>query len=90
VEPGSRPIPNMLRRNRRLLGYSQKQVAQLLGLQDAQHISAWEKGKKLPSTINLLKLCVLYRTWPHDLYDEFVASLQTSLRQKEIDLFQQP
>ena len=67
--------------------YKQKQVAALLGIHPAQ-LSQWESGLKLPSTINLLKLGIIYRTLPNDLYFEYYQELKVCIKNKEWELFE--
>ncbi|MEO7214188.1 helix-turn-helix transcriptional regulator [Mucilaginibacter sp.] len=72
--------------HRKLMRYKQKQVATLLGLHPAQ-LSQWENGIKLPSTENLIKLSIIYRTLPNELYFEYYQQLKKEITDKEWDLF---
>ena len=47
---------NQIRRYRVKRGLSQKQVSLLLGLTTQAHQSKWERGTKLPTLTNALKL----------------------------------
>jgi transcriptional regulator with XRE-family HTH domain len=87
MERGNRPIPNTLRLHRKTLGYKQKQVAALLGLHDAVPLSLWEKGALLPSTKNLIKLSLLYRAHPSELYADVFRLLREELRIRELEQF---
>ena len=87
MEDERRHIPNRLRMHRKLMRYKQKQVAALLGLHPAQ-LSQWENGVKLPSTLNLIKLSIIYRTLPNDLYFEYYQDLKEQLKDKEWELFE--
>jgi transcriptional regulator with XRE-family HTH domain len=69
------------------MGYTQRQIAKLLGLHDTVPISQWERGVKLPNTLNLIKLCVLYRTLPTDLYPELFQEFQELLSIRELENF---
>lgn len=62
------PIANNLKKYRRIIGYSQKEVAKILGFKSTSRISLWEKGKAMPSIENILKLSALYSTLPNELY----------------------
>jgi transcriptional regulator with XRE-family HTH domain len=79
-------IPNRLRLHRKQMRYKQKQVAALLGLHPAQ-LSQWEHGLKLPSCENLIKLCIIYRTFPSELYTDYYQELKEHITRKEWDLF---
>jgi transcriptional regulator with XRE-family HTH domain len=72
-------IPNNLRRARKISGFTQTQVARKLGIQGTSRISRWEKGLSVPSVHNLLKLSILYRVMPHELYHDYIASLSSEL-----------
>jgi transcriptional regulator with XRE-family HTH domain len=68
MEP--RRIPNSLKKYRRLAGYSQTQVAQVLGLKRTACISRWEKGLSFPPAEYLFRLSFIYKTIPNHLYME--------------------
>lgn len=86
MEHERRHIPNRLRMHRKLMRYSQKQVASLLDLHPAQ-LSQWENGVKLPNTINLIKLSIIYRTLPTELYFEYFQELKEHIKNREWELF---
>jgi len=88
MEKGARPIPNRLTMFRRLQGYKQKEVAALLGLYDAFPLRQWEQGKSLPSSINLIKLSLLYRTFPNELYPHYFKELKSELDKIEFHFFE--
>lgn len=77
--PG-RNIPNRLRKYRRLAGYKQKDVAQILKLRCTNRLSRWEQGRSLPSLSNVLKLSALYKTLVEELYFELLKQ-----NRKELD-----
>lgn len=71
-----RPILNSLKKHRKLMSYKQQDVARILKLHDTSQICRWEKGLSLPNTINLLKLSILYRTFPNELYFKLLIDLR--------------
>ncbi len=75
-------IPNRLRKHRRIIGYTQKQVAQRLKLKGVGRISQWENGARFPGIRNLIKLSILYRT----LVDELYYDLREVIR-KDLDCY---
>lgn len=82
-----RHIPNRLKRYRSMMGFTQKQVAQLLGHESPGRLSRWEKGCAYPSVINLFKLSILYHALPDELYHEVSSTLRKHIRrQREIDV----
>ncbi len=62
MEHGSRHFPNKFRKYRKLSGYSQQEVAWLIGHRTTSRLSRWERGAGKPSVENLYKLSVLYKT----------------------------
>ena len=75
----SRNIPNRLRRYRRIAGYKQYEVAELLGLRCTDRLSRWEKGISMPSLSNVLKLSVIYKTLVEELYFDLVKESRQEL-----------
>lgn len=63
-------VPNRLKMFRRCCGHSQKKVARVLGLSDTSALSRWERGVTLPSIVQAFRLARVYRTLPHELFDE--------------------
>lgn len=60
--------PNNLKRHRRITGYSQTEVAAILGISYTATISKWEKGILYPNVQQLFTLAILYNTTPQALY----------------------
>jgi len=54
-------VPNNLKEYRLKAGLTQKQVAEMLGMQCEDRLSHWERGNAMPSLTNLLKLCQVYK-----------------------------
>lgn len=76
MELAGRQIPNRLRTQRRMHGYSQLQVANKLGMRSTNHISRWEKGFSTPCLRYLLHLCIIYQTTVEELYPEYLTRLR--------------
>ncbi len=76
-------IPNALRKYRRRRGLSQKEVARILELKSASIISRWERGVCLPSTHNLFRLTILYRTMPDALFFQYLGAVKEKIQQQE-------
>lgn len=87
MEQVEKLIPNRLRKLRFHFGYSQKQVAHLIGVRNASEIGEWEQGTKMPTASNLLKLCAVYRTSCNDLYYDLVNQYKQEITMKEHTLF---
>ena len=68
------------------MGYTQKDVALLLGFTTTERISKWEKGIMMPSTINLIKLSLIYHVFPTDLYYDLMSVLRNELEERSKSL----
>ena len=75
-------IPNHLWLYRQKRGYSQKQVALLLGHKSASHVSDYERGKRLPNLKTVLKLAVIFSTSVDLLFEEMRKELQGEIQPK--------
>ena len=67
---------------RRRMGFSQTEVADLLGY-TSQMISMYETGRTLPPFVTALKLAILYRIPIEFLYHDMYVSLREQLRLRE-------
>lgn len=77
------PHANRLWKYRRRMGFSQRQVALILGYASPTHVSRYEHGAKLPSLITALKLEIVYRVPVAFLFPELYAHLKVELRARE-------
>ena len=68
---------------RKRMGYTQKQVAHLLGHKSASHLSGYEHGKRLPSLETALKLEIVLRVPIAYLYQDLCRKLKRKIHQKE-------
>lgn len=58
-----------LKKLRNTKGYTQQQVADILGLKNKSTLGSWEVGKSEPDGYTLLKLCKIYEV--EDIYSAF-------------------
>lgn len=72
----------MLKRMRKICGYTQLEVAQLIDISHSGNISRWEQGDILPSSIHLLELSIIYQTTPDKLYPEIWQMLLKDIQEK--------
>jgi len=79
-------IPNLLRRYRKARGLNQKQAARILGIRSTSMISRWERGLGLPSSWNIFKLAVLYRTMADPLFSNATRLVRTDILKREEDI----
>ena len=68
---------------RRRMGFSQKQVAQLLCHRDASMVSHYEHNRALPPLAVALSLEIIYRTPVAFLFPEMYDELKRQIRQGE-------
>ena len=81
-------IPNSLRKYRDIIGFSQKDVAEMLGFKSAIRISLWENGYKKPSIENLMKLSFLYSTLPAQLYPDLWQDIIKELKEVKMKMLE--
>jgi DNA-binding XRE family transcriptional regulator len=78
-----KPKQNSLVLYRRRMGFTQKQVAKLLGHADSSMISHYEHGRCLPPLIVALSLEIIYRTPVAFLFPSMHDELKLRIRQEE-------
>lgn len=64
----NKSIGKRLRKHRRLMGFSQTDVARRLGLANTAIISRWERGVTMPSMESAMNLSKLYKTLLNELF----------------------
>jgi transcriptional regulator with XRE-family HTH domain len=79
-------IPNNLRKYRQLFKYEQLDVAYLLGQNCHKSLSDWERGLCMPSATYLLKLSIIYRTLPDELYYDLRREFVDVISEREKSL----
>lgn len=78
--------PNRLWKYRKRVGYTQRQVAGIIGYHSATDISHYEHGRKVPSLLTALKLEIVYHTPVAFLFTDVYVPLRTRLREREEQL----
>jgi len=73
---------NNIRAFRQKRGYSQKYLARLLGHKDPAQIYHWEKGIKIPSVKNAIRLAIALRTLIKCLFFDYFKSAVEELKVK--------
>ena len=66
---------NYLFRLRRMRGYSQKQLAMLIGLRGRKAVSAFEQGRRLPPLMTAMLLEIVLGTKLSEIYPECYGEL---------------
>ena len=61
-------IKNRLRIHRKSMGFTQRQIAHILGQKTPTQISRWERGERLPNLTQALLLSALYKRLVNDLF----------------------
>ena len=77
-------MPNSLRDYRKRAGFTQHEVARILGLgkRGADSVMQWERGYRFPNVVNWFKLSVLYKVSPEELYTELFEELGKDFKKK--------
>jgi transcriptional regulator with XRE-family HTH domain len=81
-----KPIPYLRTYRRMHTAYSQKDVALLLGLKTASMVTRWERGERVPTLENGLRLSQIYRTPVEALFADLVAPLKEELARRDAQL----
>ena len=76
-------FPNRLWKYRTRMGFTQRQVAEILGYHSSADLSHYEHGRKVPSLVTALKLEVVYRVPVAFLFPELYHELKDQLRARE-------
>jgi len=61
-------VPNNLKLYRLKSGLTQRQVAELIGVNNEERVCHWEKGRNVPNALNLIRLTKIFKTKSDDLY----------------------
>ena len=84
------PLPNQIRRYRHKRNLRLRDVADLTGQSCVAHISHWEKGRKLPSLENSLKLAIAIQCPVEilfiDLFNQLKKEIYESKNKNNIEL----
>lgn len=89
MNPKPKHKPNNLDIYRRRMKFSQEQVAHLLGHKDNSAWSKYERGERLPSLVNALKLGIIMRVPVEFLFHMLHDELRDQIRAEE-ERFSQP
>ena len=79
---------NRLDMYRRRMRFSTRQVAQLLGHKDTSAWSNYERGERLPSLVNALRLAIIMRVPVEFLFYSLHDELRHQIRNAEESLAQ--
>ncbi len=76
-------MANRLWKYRKRMGFTQKQVAMIMGYVSPTLLSHYERGRKLPSLTTALKLEIVYRVPVAFLYPDLYQQLKEELQARE-------
>lgn len=71
------------------MGYTQDDVAYLLGLHSKTEISRWEKGTTIPQADNVIRLAYVYHTFTEELFREYYKKVRCEIEPREKRLINQ-
>ena len=86
VKTDYKRIPNSLRKFRKMSGYTQKQVAFFLGIENCGMISRWENGSRFPSPVNIFRLAAIYHTMADALYFDLIRVVRKEIQVRRDEL----
>lgn len=78
----TKPLPNQVRFYRRKRNLRLCEVAMAAGLGSVSHVAHWEKGRKLPSLKNALKLSAIIQCPVEVLFFDLFDSLRDEIRER--------
>ena len=82
-------IPNHLWLYRNKRGYTQKEVAQMMGHTTSAHISSYERGRRSVSLLTALKLGIVLSTPIEFLFSDEYKELKPDIQRRREKLFSQ-
>ena len=82
------PLPNYLRRYRKQSYLSQREVAHLLGLDDASAVGRHEAFERLPSTKALLAYRVIYDRPAAEVFEGTFSEIESEVRKRAEELIE--
>ena len=69
-------LPCYLRTQRKQWALTQSELARLLGLKSAQHVSRLERGRRQPSVSVLLAVEIIFGEHPRDLFPKLFDAIE--------------
>jgi transcriptional regulator with XRE-family HTH domain len=81
-----RPLANYLLTHRKRSGFTQEELAYLLGCKHRSKVSHYERGPRTPSLVGLIGYEVVFRAPVRDLFKGTYASLHADIRARAIRL----
>ena len=75
--------PNHLTRYRERLGFTQQQLAHIIGCRSRETVGRFESGETLPGTMTLLRLSAVVRIPVEFLYQETYLGIREEVRTQE-------
>lgn len=76
-------IPNSIRHYRRRAHLRLFEVAQYVGLSSPAHLAHWERGRKVPTLDNLLKLAAVLKVPVEVLYFDRSQLMRQHVKQRQ-------
>lgn len=81
-------VLNQLKYFRKKNNLTLEAVSQAIGYKSPSHINEWEKGKRVPNYLALLKLAILYGCFTDDFYPllrhKLKKEIQTRLKSRPL------
>jgi transcriptional regulator with XRE-family HTH domain len=84
-----RPLKSYLRTFRRRWGFTQKELAFLLGLESATTVSRVEQLKRLPSLGSALACLIVFETTAIEIFPALFAEIREAVRDRANQLYEE-
>ena len=78
----SRKLPNYLRTHRKRAGFSEEEIAFLLGLHDPGRVSRYEHFHSIPGLLTALAYHVIFKTSPPDIFGGKYQQVESLVRRR--------
>jgi DNA-binding XRE family transcriptional regulator len=73
-------IPNGLRKHRLAANLTQKQIADILGIEQEGKIALWENGSRLPNLITAFKLAAIHSVYVEALFYDLMDTIRHEVK----------
>ncbi|MEZ5016064.1 MAG: helix-turn-helix transcriptional regulator [Flavipsychrobacter sp.] len=77
---------NRLREARESMGFSQTQLAHLIGLKSSVRISQWEKGESIPSLKNAIAISIVCKRLVDDIFVNIRKELLPEIENRQLEI----
>jgi transcriptional regulator with XRE-family HTH domain len=84
-----RRLGTYLRTQRRRWGFTQSELARLLGMKSATHVSRIERGKRKPMTATILASAVIFGVKATEIFPGLADTIEDEVGRRAYELYQE-